>query len=124
MDGEQLHEDDHEPAGFDRGSGSALLRRQGGWPLSRFSSGATATLTLIERKEGTTKAWGDTSGGALGSVGLATFALITFLLLRWNPVAALLLALLVWALVSGGLYALFRVTGLFLEQDQLLAKRR
>jgi len=83
-----------------------------------------ATLTLIERKEGTTKAWADASGGALGAVGLAAFALTASLLLRWNPVAALLLALLAWALVSVGLYSLFRVTGLFLEQDELLAKRR
>jgi hypothetical protein len=83
-----------------------------------------ATLTLIERKEGTTKAWADASGGALGAIGLAAFAVTATLLLRWYPAAALLLALLAWALVSVGLYFLFRVTGLFLKQDRLLAKRR
>jgi hypothetical protein len=149
MDGEQLLEDDHEPVGFDWsklskaspgevairfvfGAGIALIAaavghffgaKAGGLFLA-FPAVLPATLTLIERKEGTTKAWADASGGALGAVGLATFALITSLLLRWNHVAALLLALLAWALVSGELYALFRITGLFLEQDQLLAKRR
>ena len=89
-----------------------------------FPAVLPATLTLIERKEGTTKAWADASGGALGAVGLAAFALTASLLLRWNPVAALLLALLTWALVAAGLYFLFRVTSLFLKQDQLVAKRR
>jgi hypothetical protein len=35
-----------------------------------------------------------------------------------------LLALVAWALVSVGLYYLFRGSGLFLKQDQLLAKHR
>ena len=46
------------------------------------------------------------------------------MLLRWNPVAALQLALLAWVLVSVGLYALFPLTGLFLKHDRLLAKNR
>jgi hypothetical protein len=79
---------------------------------------------LIEKKEGTTKAWADASGGALGAVGLSAFALTAVLLLRWNPIAALLLALVSWAIVSGGLYLLFRETGLFLKQDELLSKSR
>lgn len=149
MDGEELLEDDHKPVGFDLsklskakpgeiairfvfGAGIALLAatvghvfgaRAGGLFLA-FPVALPATLTLIERKEGTTKAWADDSGGALGAAGLAAFALSVYLLIRWNPVAALLLALLAWALVSGGLYAIFRVTGLFLKQDQLLARRR
>ena len=149
MDSEQLLEDDHEPVGFDW---SKLSKASLGEVAIRFVFGATialmaavvahffgakagglflafpavlpATLTLIERKEGTTKAWADASGGALGAVGLAAFALTASLLLRWNPVAALLLALLAWALVAAGLYFLFRVTSLFLKQDQLVAKRR
>jgi hypothetical protein len=149
MDGERLLEDDREPVGFDWsklskaspgeiairfvfGAGIALIAalvahvlgaRAGGLFLA-FPAVLPATLTLIEKKEGTTKAWADASGGALGAVGLAAFALVAFLLLRWNPVAALLLALLAWALVSAGLYFIFRVTGLFLKQDELLVKRR
>jgi hypothetical protein len=149
MDGEKLLEDDREPVGFDWsklskaspgeiairfvfGAGIALIAalvahvlgaRAGGLFLA-FPAVLPATLTLIEKKEGTTKAWADASGGALGAVGLAAFALVAFLLLRWNPVAALLLALLAWALVSAGLYFIFRVTGLFLKQDELLVKRR
>src|SRR3981081_3334245 len=127
MDGEELLEDDHEPVGFDwskiskSSRGEIDLRfvfgaKAGGLFLA-FPAVLPATLTLIERKEGTTKAWADASGGALGAVGLAAFALTAFTLLRWNPVAALLLALMAWALVSVGLYFLFRVTGLFLKQD-------
>ena len=48
-------------------------------------------------------------------------ALTAFLLLRWNPLAALLLALLAWGLVSFGLYFLFRMTGLFVKLDRLVA---
>jgi hypothetical protein len=147
MDGEVLLEDDHEPVGFDWsklskatpveiairfvfGAGIALIAavvghvfgaKAGGLFLA-FPTVLPATLTLIERKEGTTKAWADASGGALGAVGLAAFALTAFTLLRWNPVAALLLALMAWAVVSVGLYFLFRVTGLFLKQDKLIAK--
>ena len=149
MDGQRLLEDDREPVGFDWsklskaspgeiairfvfGAGIALIAglvahvlgaRAGGLFLA-FPAVLPATLTLIEKKEGTTKAWADASGGALGAVGLAAFALVAFLLLRWNPVAALLLALLAWALVSAGLYFIFRVTGLFLKQDELLVQRR
>jgi hypothetical protein len=149
MDGEELLEDDHEPVGFDWsklskaspgeisirfvfGAGIALIAavvahvfgaKAGGLFLA-FPAVLPATLTLIERKEGTTKAWADASGGALGAVGLATFALTASVLLRWNPVAALMLALLAWILVSVGLYVLFRLTGLFLRQDRLLAKGR
>ncbi|HEX9096151.1 MAG TPA: DUF3147 family protein [Candidatus Dormibacteraeota bacterium] len=148
MDGKELLQDDHEPVGFDW---SKLSKAKPGEIAIRFVFGASialiaatvghffgakagglflafpavlpATLTLIERKEGTTKAWADASGGALGAVGLAAFALTAALLLRWNPGAALLFALLAWALVSIGLYYIFRISGLFLKQDQLLAKR-
>jgi hypothetical protein len=149
MDGDALLDDDRQPVGFDW---SKLSKASPGDVAIRFVFGASialiaavaghvfgakvgglflafpavlpATLTLIERKEGTTKAWADASGGALGAIGLAAFAVTATLLLRWYPAAALLLALLAWALVSVGLYFLFRVTGLFLKQDRLLAKRR
>ena len=81
-----------------------------------------ASLTLIEKKEGLAKAWADTSGGVLGAIGMAGFALTAMLLLPWNPVFALILALLVWAVISSGLYFLFRVSGLFLAQDRLFSK--
>ena len=149
MDGHRLLEDDEAPAGFDWakvleasppeigirfafGAGIALLAavvgavfgaRAGGLFLA-FPAVLPATLTLIEKKEGTTKAWADASGGLLGAVGLAAFAITVMLLLHWNPVAALLVALVAWSLVAGGLYFLFRASGLFLKQDQLLSKSR
>ena len=147
MDGRQLLDDDLEPVGFDRsklskarpnemllrfvfGAGIALVAaaagtlfgpRFGGLFLA-FPAVLPATLTLIEKKEGTTKAWSDASGGVLGAVGLAAFAYTALLLLSTNPAIALLLALLAWLLVSGGLYFLFRVTGLFVKSDELLMK--
>ena len=149
MDGYQLLRDDEEPVGFDWsklfqakpseiairfafGAGIALIAavvgmvfgaRAGGLFLA-FPAVLPATLTLIEKKEGTTKAWADAGGGVLGAVGLAAFAGTAVLLLRWNPVAALLSALLAWVIVAGGLYFLFRESGLFLKQDRLLPKRR
>ncbi len=149
MDGRVLRHDDEQPVGFDWSKlfttkpseiairfvfgasialvaavvGAAFGPKAGGLFLA-FPAVLPATLTLIEKKEGTTKAWADASGGALGAIGLAAFALTAVLLLRWHPVAALLLALLSWVVVSGGLYFLFRETGLFLRQDKLLSKSR
>jgi hypothetical protein len=40
-----------------------------------------------------------------------------------NPVLALVLAVLAWLVVSAGLYFLFRVSGIFVKQDELLTKR-
>jgi hypothetical protein len=149
MDGEQLLEDDLEPVGFDWSklrkthppellirfvfgagitlvaaiAGSVFGPKFGGLFLA-FPAVLPATLTLIEKKEGTAKACSDASGGALGAVGLAAFAFTALQLLRSNPVIAILLALLAWFVVSGGLYFLFRMTGLFVKQDKLLAKSR
>jgi hypothetical protein len=83
-----------------------------------------SSLTLIEKKEGLAEAWTDASGGVLGAIGMAGFALTAMLFLPWNPVMALILALLVWAIVSAGLYFFFRATGLFLKQDRLLSTHR
>ena len=147
MDGRQLLEDDLEPVGFDWsklfnanlpeilirfvfGAGIALVAamagtvfgpRFGGLFLA-FPAVLPATLTLIEKKEGTAKAWADASGGVLGAVGLTAFAFTALQLLHTNPAVALLLALVAWLLVSGGLYFLFRMTGLFVTQDKLQAK--
>jgi uncharacterized protein DUF3147 len=110
MDGRQLLDDDLEPIGFDWsklskssppellirfvfGGGIALVAavagtvfgaRFGGLFLA-FPAVLPATLTLIEKKEGTTKAWADASGGVLGAIGLAGFAFVALQLLRANP---------------------------------------
>ena len=149
VDGRQLIDDDREPVGFDWaklnkasppellirfvfGGGIALVAaicgsvfgpRFGGLFLA-FPAVLPATLTLIEKKEGTTKAWADASGGVLGAIGLAAFAFTALQLLRSNPLVALALALLAWLLVSGGLYFVFRGTRLFLRQDKLLTRSR
>src|SRR5437870_13364365 len=149
MEGRRLLEDDREPVGFDWarlasvkpadlglrfgfGAVIALLAsvagtlggpRFGGLFLA-FPAVLPAALTLIEKKEGTTKAWADASGGVLGAIGLAAFAFTALQLLRANPAVALAVALLAWLLVSGGLYFLFRETGLFLWQDKRLMKSR
>jgi hypothetical protein len=56
------------------------------------------------------------------ALGLAVFVLTAMLLMPWNPAAALVLALATWSVTSMGLYFPFRVTGLFLFQDQLMSK--
>ena len=116
MDARVLIEDDGEPVGFDWsklfkpkpsemavrfvfGAGIALVAavagarfgpKFGGLFLA-FPAVLPATLTLIEKKEGTTKAWADARGGVLGAVGLAAFAFTALMLLRTSPVIALLL---------------------------------
>ena len=147
MQGRSLEEDDRQPVGFDwsklrsakpgelgirfafgsivaliAGIVGAIAGPKFGGLFLAFPAILPASLTLIEKKEGMTKAWADASGGVLGALGMAAFALTAFLLLRRNPLIALLLALLVWAVVSVGLYFLFRVSGLFLLQDRLMSK--
>ena len=147
MEGDVLQQDDREPVGFDWsrlasvkpadlglrfvfGTVIALVAATAGAVAGpgfgglflAFPAVLPATLTLIEKKEGMTKAWADASGGVLGALGLGAFACTALLLLRWNPAGAVLLALVAWAFVSAGLYFLFRVTGLFLRQDRLVSK--
>ena len=75
------------------GLAGARLGPKFGGLFRAFPAVLPATLTLIEKKEGTTKAWADASGGVFGAVGLAAFAFTAVMLLRTNPVIALLLAL-------------------------------
>ena len=83
-----------------------------------------ASLTLIEKKEGLAKAWSDASGGAIGAIGMAAFALAAIFLLPINPALALILALIAWILVSTGLYFLIRASGLFLASDRLFSSSK
>jgi Protein of unknown function (DUF3147) len=147
MDSNRVEKDDLKPIGFDWrrllsatpaeigvrflfGGGIALVAALVGSTLGPKAGGLflafpavlPATLTLIEKKEGLSKAWADASGGVLGAVGLGAFAGTAVLLLRWNPVLALIAGLVAWTLVSVGLYVAFRSTGLFLKQDELLSK--
>lgn len=82
-----------------------------------------ATLTLLEKKEGKAQVLADASGGILGAVGLAAFALVAFLLLHAiGPVLALGAALLAWVAVAVGLYFVFKATHLYEREDRLLRK--
>jgi Protein of unknown function (DUF3147) len=101
----------------------AFGQKVGGLFLA-FPAILPATLTLLEKKEGKTKACADASGGVLGALGLAAFAAVALLLLRRTaPVLALGLALLAWTVVAVGLYFIFRATDLYEKEDQLLQKR-
>ena len=146
MQRRQLQQDDLQPVGFDWskitkvkpselavrfvfGAGIALVAavvgmlagpKVGGLFLA-FPAILPASLTLIEKKEGFAKAWSDASGGTIGAIGMAAFALTAILLLPTNPVLALILALVAWVVVSSGLYFLLRVTGFFLASDRLFS---
>lgn len=147
MEGGRLEQDDLKPVGFEW---SKLTQVKPGEVAVRFIFGAVvalaaaitgllagpkvgglflafpailpASLTLIEKKEGISKAWSDACGGAIGAIGMAAFALTAILLLKVNPALALILALIAWIVVSTGLYFLIRVTGLFLKSDRLFSK--
>ena len=147
MQGRLLQKDDMEPVGFDwakatrvkptemgvrlgfgalvalvaAGIGSLAGPKVGGLFLA-FPAILPASLTLIEKKEGLSKAWSDASGGALGAIAMAAFALVAIRLLTWSPLVALVFAMVAWAAVSIGLYFLFRISGLFLKSDRLFSK--
>jgi hypothetical protein len=71
-----------------------------------------AALTLMARKDGLTPARDDARGAGLGTLGLVAFALVAAALLpRWNPAAALVVATLAWAAVSGAAYLAVRLAG-------------
>jgi hypothetical protein len=149
MQGRLLQQDDLQPVGFDwskitKVKPSAMAIRFGfgavvavvaallgmaagpkiGGLFLAFPAILPASLTLIEKKEGLTRAWSDASGGVLGSCAMAAFAATAMLLLTWSPVVALLLALVAWVIVATGLYFLLRVTGLFLKTDRLISREQ
>jgi hypothetical protein len=83
-----------------------ISRRYGGAFLA-FPSILPASLTLIQKEEGTRRADRDAVGAILGSVGLVVFAMIgeaTFG--HIEPFAALMLALAGWVIASFALYGL------------------
>src|ERR1700694_4253919 len=134
MDARALIEDDEEPLGFDWsklfkakptemamrfvfGAGIALIAgiagarfgpKFGGLFLA-FPAVLPATLTLVEKKEGHQGLVRRQRRCVLGAVGLAAFAFTALLLLGTNAQIALLLALLAWVLIAGGLYFLLRM---------------
>jgi hypothetical protein len=82
--------------------------RLGGLFLA-FPATLPASLTLIEEKESREKAEANASGGELGGLGLAAFAIVAYLLLSHDqPVLGLVCALLAWTLVAGGAYLILR----------------
>lgn len=102
---------------------SLLFGPRAGGLFLAFPAILPATLTLLEKKEGKTKACADASGGVIGAVGLAAFAVVAALLLRRvTPALALGAALLAWTLVAVGLYFAFRATNLYEKEDRLLRK--
>lgn len=72
-----------------------------------FPSILPASLTLIQKKEGTRRAGRNAIGAVLGSAGLVVFAMAGEAAFgRIEPFAALLLALAGWAVTSIALYGL------------------
>ena len=81
-------------------------RRAGGMFLA-FPAILPATLTLIEKKEGTDDARHDVAGAFLGAFGLVAFGAVTVWALHRMAVGvALAAAAASWAVVASGLYLL------------------
>ena len=79
-----------------------------------------ATLTLLEKREGTAQALSDIRGATLGAAGMIAFAITAAILLRRAPVIALPAALIAWILASLGLHVLMRRTARLLVERQYL----
>jgi len=80
--------------------------RAGGMFLA-FPAILPATLTLIEKKEGTDEARHDVAGAFLGAFGLVAFGAVTVWALHRMAVGvALAAAAASWAVVASGLYLL------------------
>ena len=78
-----------------------------GGVLLGFPAILPASLTLIEKKEGREAASIDSLGAILGAVAMVGFAaVVTLWVTRWGVVLTLVVALVVWLVVAGGLYAL------------------
>jgi uncharacterized membrane protein len=65
-----------------------------------------ATLTLVEKKEGTRRADKNAGGAVLGGVALIIFAALTFLLLNTDAPLALAVAVVGWSVTAMTLYLL------------------
>jgi len=78
-----------------------------GGVLLGFPAILPASLTLIEKREGREEASVDSIGAIIGAVAMVAFAVFMVLwVTRLGVVPSLLVALVVWLLVAGGLYAL------------------
>ena len=76
--------------------------------IEKHERGRKEKLGLAGQRRGTDAAALDAAGAALGSVGLAAFGLIVWLLAPDLPVAALALGSVAWLLVSVSLWRLRR----------------
>jgi hypothetical protein len=78
-----------------------------GGVLLGFPAILPASLTLIEKKEGKEEASIDSLGAILGAVAMVAFAVVvTLWVTRWGVALSLVVALAVWLVVAGALYAL------------------
>jgi nicotinamide-nucleotide amidase len=98
-------------------AGAAVLgfgARFGGLLLA-FPAILPATLTLLERRDGTAQATSDVRGAAIGGVALVAFAGVVALTVRTAPALSLLAGLGAWlaagAVLFLGLRALIRLLG-------------
>jgi Protein of unknown function (DUF3147) len=90
---------------------TALGPRTGGLFLA-FPAILLASLTLMARKDGVSRARDDARGAALGTLGLIAFALVTAVTIRsWPPAAALATATAAWLVVSMLGYVIVRLLG-------------
>jgi len=78
-----------------------------GGVLLGFPAILPASLTLIQKKEGKEEASIDSLGAILGAVAMVAFAgVVTVWAASWGVVPSLVVAMIVWFLVAGGLYFL------------------
>ena len=96
-----------------------LVGQKFGGMFLAFPAILPATLTLIEKKEDTTKAYLDMSGGVTGAIAMAGFAVTAWSLLgHVAAVVAILAGLVVWVVLALALYWVVRGTGLYRLQDR------
>lgn len=90
------------------GIASLTLGSAAAGPLLAFPAILPATLTLMEKEDGESKTIHDLQGSVLGAVGMCAFAVVAWVLLGRLPLLiALLIALVAWAVTSGGLYLIW-----------------
>jgi len=89
--------------------------------LLAFPAILPAALTLIERREGTSRAVSDTRGAVAGAIGMVAFALVVIALAgRIGGGAAIGVALVVWLVVAVALYAGAQLLGRVIGEQQYL----